>query len=375
MNDSGFILSPSSSSASTSNSPTSTSINGGTPHQHFHKKYLREEHVKTLIQTTNTPIVTSSNNKQYNTSSNGYIIEKEIQYHQNGSTIKNNCNFNSQNRNSSGSDVSSSYSNNNSPRSTSAQQKTANSSSPQKQKHPNNLAYDPMIHTHNKPPFSFSSLIFMAIEDSVEKALPVKEIYAWIVMHFPYFKTAPTGWKNSVRHNLSLNKCFQKVEKAPNMGKGSLWRVEQQYRQNLIQALTRSPFHPCATIDKTPYKNSSRSQDPASNSTKNGRPLDAELFPRLSKFMAEMAGGNIDRPSPASTPADEEYNSSTVYSNGGHYTNGNGYNNNNTIFVNGNLSPEKLARDWGADSIDDVNAATAMLALKHGPKVFNESFG
>lgn len=35
---------------------------------------------------------------------------------------------------------------------------------------------------------------------------------------------------------------------------------------------------------------------------------------------------------------------------------------------------ERLARDWGADSIDDVNAATAMLALKHGPKVFNESF-
>lgn len=54
----------------------------------------------------------------------------------------------------------------------------------------------------------------MAIEDSVQKALPVKEIYAWIIQHFPYFKTAPTGWKNSVRHNLSLNKCFQKVEKA-----------------------------------------------------------------------------------------------------------------------------------------------------------------
>jgi hypothetical protein len=114
---------------------------------------------------------------------------------------------------------------------------SSSSSSPSpKVKHPNNVPYDPLVHTTSKPPYSFrykqfslfdsktsklklssfnySSLIFMAIEDSVQKALPVKEIYAWIVQHFPYFKTAPTGWKNSVRHNLSLNKCFQKVEKA-----------------------------------------------------------------------------------------------------------------------------------------------------------------
>lgn len=84
-----------------------------------------------------------------------------------------------------------------------------------KQKHPQNMPYDPFVHTNNKPPLSFSSLIFLAIEDAKEKALPVKEIYQWIIQHYPYFKTAPTGWKNSVRHNLSLNKCFQKVEKAP----------------------------------------------------------------------------------------------------------------------------------------------------------------
>lgn len=92
---------------------------------------------------------------------------------------------------------------------------TTTAPSPQKPKHPSNLPYDPLVHTANKPPLSFSSLIFLAIDDSLDKALPVKEIYAWIVSHYPYFKSAPTGWKNSVRHNLSLNKCFQKVEKAP----------------------------------------------------------------------------------------------------------------------------------------------------------------
>jgi forkhead box protein N len=80
-------------------------------------------------------------------------------------------------------------------------------------KHPHNVPYNPLVHTQNKPPYSFSCLIFMAIEDSPKKALPVKDIYSWILEHFPYFRNAPTGWKNSVRHNLSLNKCFIKVEK------------------------------------------------------------------------------------------------------------------------------------------------------------------
>lgn len=64
-----------------------------------------------------------------------------------------------------------------------------------------------------KPPYSFPSLIFMAIENSSRKMLPVKDIYTWVLEHFPYFKSAPTGWKNSVRHNLSLNKCFKKVDR------------------------------------------------------------------------------------------------------------------------------------------------------------------
>lgn len=66
----------------------------------------------------------------------------------------------------------------------------------------------------SKPPYSFSLLIYMAIEHSPNKSLPVKEIYSWILERFPYFATAPTGWKNSVRHNLSLNKCFRKVERS-----------------------------------------------------------------------------------------------------------------------------------------------------------------
>ncbi|XP_055729316.1 checkpoint suppressor 1 [Salvelinus fontinalis] len=106
--------------------------------------------------------------------------------------------------------------------------------------------YDLATGANRKPPYSFSCLIFMAIEDAPSKRLPVKDIYGWILEHFPYFASAPTGWKNSVRHNLSLNKCFKKVDKdrSQSIGKGSLWSIDPEYRNNLIQALKKTPYHP-----------------------------------------------------------------------------------------------------------------------------------
>lgn len=112
--------------------------------------------------------------------------------------------------------------------------------------HPPHIPYNPQKHVTSKPPYSFSCLIFMAIEESPTKKLPVKDIYDWIQVNFPYFRNAPTGWKNSVRHNLSLNKCFMKVEKdrGQGIGKGSYWCVDPNFRPNLLQALRRTPYHP-----------------------------------------------------------------------------------------------------------------------------------
>ncbi|XP_034963355.1 forkhead box protein N3 isoform X3 [Zootoca vivipara] len=116
------------------------------------------------------------------------------------------------------------------------------------------MPYDAKQNPNCKPPYSFSCLIFMAIEDSPTKRLPVKDIYNWILEHFPYFANAPTGWKNSVRHNLSLNKCFKKVDKdrSQSIGKGSLWCIDPEYRQNLIQALKKTPYHPYSHVFSTP---------------------------------------------------------------------------------------------------------------------------
>ncbi|CAH3978177.1 unnamed protein product [Pieris brassicae] len=132
--------------------------------------------------------------------------------------------------------------------------------------------------THTKPPYSFSCLIFMAIEAAPARALPVKEIYAWIIRHFPYFKHAPQGWKNSVRHNLSLNKCFHKVAAAPGVGKGSLWTVDPQHRSTLLQAFGRQPIPPPEVETPEPGKNAP----------------DPQLFPYLARRLADTSEPGAD---------------------------------------------------------------------------------
>ena len=74
-----------------------------------------------------------------------------------------------------------------------------------------------------RPPFTYASLIRQAIIECPERQLTLNEIYNWFTSTFCYFRRNAATWKNAVRHNLSLHKCFMRVENV----KGAVWTVDE----------------------------------------------------------------------------------------------------------------------------------------------------
>eukprot|EP00127_Corallochytrium_limacisporum_P002182 Clim_evm76s108 gene=Clim_evmTU76s108 len=85
-----------------------------------------------------------------------------------------------------------------------------------------------VVREDGKPPYSYSEMIKEALATSPQGILTLNDIYEWIQCKYQYYRDVNSnGWKNSVRHNLSLNTAFVKVPRPEgDKGKGSYWCLQ-----------------------------------------------------------------------------------------------------------------------------------------------------
>ncbi|KAI9790391.1 MAG: hypothetical protein M1816_005209 [Peltula sp. TS41687] len=120
----------------------------------------------------------------------------------------------------------------------------------------------------NKPPYSYATLIGMALLRAPNRRLTLAQIYKWISDSFLFYRTSDAGWQNSIRHNLSLNKAFIKQERPKDdPGKGNYWCIapgsegtflrEKQARKSTAVSFTaRPPVQTKPTPTATPVPDS-----------------------------------------------------------------------------------------------------------------------
>lgn len=143
-----------------------------------------------------------------------------------------------------------------------------------------------------KPPYSYVNLITFAINSTNKKRMTLNEIYKWIAENFHYYRLAGNGWKNSIRHNLSLNKCFVRVQRTKDdPGKGSYWTIDNNYQDIALNNPVRIKKKNDSNLAMEQNSNSSACNSPQT-SFNNYSPSDSPIVNQLNDHADSSRSSN-----------------------------------------------------------------------------------
>ncbi|WEW56285.1 Forkhead transcription factor [Emydomyces testavorans] len=168
-----------------------------------------------------------------------------------------------------------------------------------------------------KPPYSYAILIGMAILRAPNRRLTLAQIYKWISDNFSFYQSSDSGWQNSIRHNLSLNKAFIKQERPKNdPGKGNYWTIEPGME---LQFLKEKPINRPPIMSTLPLTQPStrvpRLHSQASEPQRVEFQLDTSTMPPPARISpASPQDLSSDATIPASDPALQEDSAEEIIS-------------------------------------------------------------
>ncbi|KAK2734459.1 hypothetical protein FQN55_002781 [Onygenales sp. PD_40] len=179
---------------------------------------------------------------------------------------------------------------------------------------PDPLDMPPVEDDGSKPPYSYAILIGMAILRAPNRRLTLAQIYKWISDTFSFYRAGDSGWQNSIRHNLSLNKAFIKQERPKDdPGKGNYWAIEpgmetqflkdKPLRRNTLTSMPIAP--PTPRMDHQPLESPVQPymQLPAAT-TAAPAPATTTYMPPPPQHTSK-ANANVDLSSDATIPASD----------------------------------------------------------------------
>uniref|UniRef100_A0A336LRA1 CSON001064 protein n=1 Tax=Culicoides sonorensis TaxID=179676 RepID=A0A336LRA1_CULSO len=168
--------------------------------------------------------------------------------------------------------------------------------------------------TPKKPPFTYTELIEYALEDQGE--LTVSGIYQWISDRFKYYKSNDDRWKNSVRHNLSINPHFRKGSKA-SQGAGHLWTISSRDSEVNILAWEHKKQR-LELFFKMEESAAKRDSEAASYSNDEAMIAAANIMPRNENEGSQQSAQSVVYHTSDLGYQNQQQNHQIEYENGGH---------------------------------------------------------